>query len=101
MLRQTRTGSFVVSAGGGGITGEEGEGVLPGTAGWLTGGAAIAMCLEANYWLTHLDLSWNKVGGKRVYLALDLRLVESWVRFVCLTVCTIRDECRLNSWTWT
>lgn len=29
--------------------------------GLLTGGAVIAMALDFNYSLTHLDLSWNKV----------------------------------------
>ncbi|CAM9287598.1 unnamed protein product, partial [Pylaiella littoralis] len=46
--------SAASSAGGSGAAGEGGR---------LTGGAAIAMALDTNYSLTHLDLGWNKIGG--------------------------------------
>lgn len=47
--------SAASSAGGSGAAGEGGR---------LTGGAAIAMALDTNYSLTHLDLGWNKVAER-------------------------------------
>lgn len=43
---------YTTSFGGNGVSGTSRQ----------TGGAAIAMCLESNYSLTHLDLSWNKAS---------------------------------------
>eukprot|EP00903_Cladosiphon_okamuranus_P014519 g13467.t1 len=55
-------GSIASSSGGGGMLGEEAGGGRAVATGRLTGSVAIATCLESNYWLTHLDLSWNKIG---------------------------------------
>lgn len=49
------------------MAGEEAGGPRTGTTERLTGGVATATCLESNYWLTHLDLSWNKVGRALVW----------------------------------
>eukprot|EP00752_Nemacystus_decipiens_P003382 g3129.t1 len=55
-------GSSASYAGESGMVGEEGVGARAGTMGRPRGGVAIATCLESNYWLMHLDLSWNKIG---------------------------------------
>lgn len=54
----------------GGVVGYEAGGVRAGITGRLTGGAAIATCLESNYWLTHLDLSWNKARRRLNFVCL-------------------------------
>ena len=46
-----------------------------GTAVRITGGSAIAMCLDSNHSLMHLDLSWNKVTGVSVYSRLTVHLL--------------------------
>ncbi len=66
-------GSSSSAAGGDEHVAEGRGGDRAGMALRVTGGSAIATCLDSNHSLTHLDLSWNKV-----LTVPGLRLLDGW-----------------------